>query len=116
MSPVDLEPYRKAIRERICSFCLYHIHEGECTRPADDSCALDTHLDVLVRKVLDVEPVSEIEPYVASLRLDLCPNCREDADGNCPMRDLAHCALDSYVIPVIEVIEDVAAAEGHRKA
>lgn len=114
MSDIDLRPYREAIRERICAFCLDHTHDGECNRPAEDPCALETHLDVLVDKILSTEPSEEIAPYIASLRLDLCPTCRQDEDGRCPMRELAHCALDSYVLPVIEVIEDVAEKQGHR--
>jgi len=113
MSSIDLTPYRAAIRERICSFCLDRRHDGECNRPASDPCALETHLDVLVERVLAVGGSPDITDYVKSLRVSLCPTCRQDEDtGECPLRSLAECALDAYVLPVVEVIEEVAARQG----
>jgi hypothetical protein len=115
MVPFDLSPYRKAIEERICTFCLDHSHEGTCGRPADDPCALQSHLGDLVERVLSMRPSPDLNDYVTALRTDICPTCRQDEEGRCTLRELAECALDSYVIPVIDLIEEVARQEGHRR-
>jgi len=116
VSPIHLEPYREAIRDRICSFCLDRKHDGTCGRPADQPCALDSRLAILVKSVLAVGGSPELGPYITSIRDNLCPTCREDETGDCPLRDLTHCALDSYHLPVIDVIEEVAEEHGHTAA
>jgi hypothetical protein len=113
LSPEQLEPYRKAIHEKICTLCNDRDGRGGCARPAEDPCALTTHLDLIVDSILGVGGSPEVEPYIRALRTKNCPHCRQDAAGNCALRDLAQCAPDAYVLPVIEVIEDVAKRHGH---
>lgn len=115
LTPAQLEPYRKAIIERICTLCNDRDGHGGCTRPAEDPCALNSHLDLIVDSILGVGENPDVAPYVAALRAKTCPHCRQDEAGNCALRDLSQCAPDAYVLPVIEVIEDVAKAEGHGK-
>ena len=112
MMPSDLQPYRDAVREEICSVCLDHRPGGGCGRPFADPCPLETHLDTIVESVLSVEPTKELRPYVHALRTINCTQCRQDDEGNCEMRDLVECAVDSYVLRVVEVIEDVAKSRG----
>ncbi len=109
----DLAPYRQAIEERICSFCLDHSHDGMCSRPKDEPCAVSTHLAELVHVVLTTERRTDVEGFIERLRTELCPTCNQDDIGHCPRRELAHCAVDSYILPIIDVIEDVAVAHGH---
>ena len=109
----QLAPYAKAIAEKICSFCNDRDVHGRCARPADDPCALHSHLGLVVESILGVGDSPEVEPYLESLRATTCPHCREDEAGVCALRDLGQCAPDAYLLPVIEVIEDVARAQGH---
>jgi hypothetical protein len=111
----QLEPYSKAIAARICSFCNDRDMHGHCARPADDPCALHAHLDLVVESILGVGDAPEVEPYLAALRAKTCPHCRQDEAGACALRDLGQCAPDAYLLPVIEVIEDVAKEHGHGK-
>jgi hypothetical protein len=115
LTPAQLEPYSKAIAERICAFGNDRDGHGRCARPEDDPCALHAHLDLVVDSILSVGESPDVAPYVAALRAKTCPHCRQDEAGNCALRDLGQCAPDSYVLPVIEVIEDVARAQGHGK-
>ncbi len=110
---LDLAPYRTAIHEKICSFCLDHDEEGGCRRPADEPCSLVNHLDLVVPAILSVGRSMKIDDYVAALRQQVCPNCREDDHGRCELRKLSDCALDSYLLRVVDVIETVATARGH---
>ena len=113
LTPQQLEPYRKAIAERICRFCNDRDDHGHCARREDDPCALHAHLDLVVESILSVGESAEVGPYITALRQRTCPQCRQDAEGACALRELGQCAPDSYLIPVIEVIEDVAKEEGH---
>ena len=110
----DLNLYREAVRENICRLCLdRRVGGGGCSRPADDQCALETHLDSVVESILSVKKGEDIGSYVAALRSQNCTKCRQDAEGNCEMRDLVACSVDSYVLRVVEVVEDVAREHGH---
>jgi hypothetical protein len=111
----QIELYRLAVAEKICAFCNDRDGRHGCARPSYDACALRTHLDLVVESILGVGERTEVAPYVAALRAKTCTRCRQDDDGDCALRDLGQCAVDSYVLPVIEVIEDVARAHGHGK-
>lgn len=113
MLTTDLNLYREAVRENICRLCLDRVVGGSCSRPADDQCALETHLDSVVESILSVPEGEDIGAYVEALRTENCTKCRQDEDGNCEMRDLVACSVDSYVLRVVEVVEDVAQEHGH---
>jgi hypothetical protein len=113
MLTTDLNLYREAVQENICRLCLDRMVGGGCSRPADDACALETHLESVVESVLSVPQGADIADYVQALREGNCTKCRQDADGNCEMRDLVACSVDSYVLRVVEVVEDVAREHGH---
>ena len=115
LTPAQLEPYRKAIAEKICSFCNDRDAHGHCARPAADPCALNSHLELIVDSILGVGESPEIDRYVQALRAKTCPSCREDETGACTLRDLGQCAPDAYLLPLVDVIEDVAKEHGHGK-
>lgn len=108
----DLAPFRTAVLERICSFCIDGNDDGTCNRPKTSPCALVTHLEQIVRAVIAVGGKPDLGEYVARLRSEVCPTCRQDARGLCALRSLAECSVDAYLIPVIEVIEEVARGRG----
>lgn len=112
MATVDLAPFRAAIEERICRHCVDRRFDGTCARPKEDPCALVTHLDALVEAVLAVGPSDQISDYVAALRGRLCPTCHQDGEGNCALRKFVDCALDAYVLMVVQVIEETATRQG----
>ncbi len=110
---IDLAPYRRAIEARICSFCVDHCHDGTCGRPRDEPCAINHLLAVLVHVVLTTDCRTDVEGFVERMRTELCPTCLQDSAGHCPRRALAHCTVDSYLLPIIDIIEDVAVEHGH---
>lgn len=112
---INLEPYREAIRQRICSICHDSRDDGSCRRPAEDLCALVSHVEEMVNAVVRVGVGEDVGAYLEKLRSDLCPTCRQDEAGDCSLRVLADCAADAYILPVIEVIEDVARERGDRR-
>ena len=112
-TPYDLTPYRDATRRDICSICLDHTSAGGCARPTSDPCPLETHLETIVEGVLSVRPTLKIAPYISALRRINCRHCREGENGECELRNLVDCAVDSYILRVVEVIEEVAEKLGH---
>ena len=113
LTPEQLAPFRIAVHERICAMCNDLGTHGHCARPADDACSLESHLDLIVESILEVGGHAQVDPYVAALRSRTCPNCRQDEAGDCALRDVTQCAPDAYLLPLIEVIEEVAMEQGH---
>jgi hypothetical protein len=113
MDPADLRPYRDALRERICAHCVDRRRDARCGRDADECCPLLMHVDLVVRTVLEVGDNAYTRPYLEAIVRDVCPACRQQAGGACALRDAGRCNLDAYLVPVVEVIEDVARREGH---
>lgn len=116
MKPDQLRPYRAALRERICAFCAESVGRGGCDGTDPNRCALSVHIDQVIESVLSVGERPELAPYLAAIRARVCTRCREDDSGACFLRDAGQCNLDAYLVPVIEVIEDVAKGEGVRSA
>ncbi len=112
MKPNELRPYRAALRERICAFCAESDGRGGCSGADPDRCALTTHIDEVIESVLSVGERPDVAPYLAAIRARVCTRCREDESGACFLRDAGQCNLDAYLVPVIEVIEDVAKGAG----
>ena len=109
MRPADVRPYRDALGDRICSLCG---DRESCGRTGELRCGLGRHVGALVAAVLEVGQSTDVTLYLDALRRHVCPNCRADAAGDCVLRDDGRCNLDACIVPVIEVIEDVARRRG----
>jgi hypothetical protein len=49
----------------------------------------------------------DIRDYIAAIRAEVCSVCRDqEADGTCERREQVCCALDAYLIPIVEAIEE----------
>lgn len=112
MRRTDYAAYRQALGERICRYCADGDGRGGCKRGPAERCSVSSHVDLVVEAVLSVGDSPDVGPYLAALRSRVCPRCRQDAAGDCAMRDSGDCRLDAYLLPVIEVIEDVARRRG----
>ena len=110
-----LDPYRRAVEAKICAVCNDRDVHGACARDPANPCSLDQHLDLIVDTVLSVGGSPEIDDYITAFRTRTCPKCRQDDEGFCALRRFGECATDSYVLMVVDVIEEVAKAQGHGK-
>jgi hypothetical protein len=108
MNPVDFRPYREALRARICSYCVDKTADGRCGRDADDLCPLLAHVDLVVGAVLEVGETAYTRPYLEALVKHVCPSCRQGPGASCALRETGRCNLDAYLVPVVEVVEEVA--------
>lgn len=98
---------REMLRRRVCSVCTDRNVDWSCGLSPPRICPLDRHLPQIVDAVGRVRS-DRIEDYVPAIRESVCRVCEgEDADGHCRLREGNDCALDAYIILVVEAIEGV---------
>jgi len=102
-SLVELEAI---VRNRICSVCTSRTADGQCGLDEPSSCAL-FRLFPQVAKAIQSVRSNDIQPYIDAIRREVCAICTDQAgDGSCETRQQVQCALDAYLLPVIEAIEE----------
>ena len=101
------EPYREAIRRRVCAICLDGADDGACGLVSPPSCAIDEHLPRLVDAILDVRSRHD-DAYAAAVEARVCSHCTHRDDlGLCRLRRDGRCTVSVYLPLVVEAIEEV---------
>ncbi|MCL6507841.1 MAG: hypothetical protein K6T59_12520 [Bryobacteraceae bacterium] len=101
----SFEELEALVRRRICSVCTERTVEGTCGLEGAD-CALFRLFPAVARAILSTHS-DDIRAYVEAIRNQVCPLCREQApDGSCALRDQVRCALDAYLMLVVDAIEE----------
>jgi hypothetical protein len=94
------------VRGRICRVCTDRKIDGTCGLEDPSSCALFRLFPQVARAVQSVQS-DDIRDYIHAIRAQVCSICREqDSDGECESRKQVQCALDAYLLPVIDAIEE----------
>jgi hypothetical protein len=102
----SFEELEAIIRNRICSVCTERTTEGQCGLETPSSCALFRLLPQVAQAIQTVNS-NEIHQYIEAIRRNVCSVCQEQAqDGSCEARQQVQCALDAYLILVVEAIEE----------
>lgn len=101
-----LEMFREALRERVCAICFERNDDGTCGLPEGRVCALEAHLPEIIKAVESVHDI-DMSPYVEGIRTEVCPNCSQDEEGRCVFRDDFDCSVDSFLLLIVQTIEDV---------
>jgi hypothetical protein len=108
--PDVYQPYRDAIRRRVCAVCLDSADDGSCRLSGLRACALDEHLPRVLRAIQDVRERRD-GTYASAIEVRVCRHCTaRDTHGVCALRRGGRCALDVYLPLVVEAIEEV---DGH---
>jgi hypothetical protein len=101
-----LEELEAIVRGRICRVCTDRKIDGTCGLEDPSSCALFRLFPQVARAVQSVQS-DDIRDYIHAIRAQVCSICREqDSDGECESRKQVQCALDAYLLPVIDAIEE----------
>jgi hypothetical protein len=101
------QPYREALRRRVCAVCLDGADDGSCRLSGERSCAIDGHLPQLLAAVRDVREGRD-DTYAAAVEARVCRHCADrDDHGACSLRQGGRCALVVYLPLVVEAIEEV---------
>jgi hypothetical protein len=94
------------VRNRICGVCTERTKEGGCGLEQPSSCAMFQLFPKVARAIQSVNS-DDIGPYIDAIRRDVCSVCQERAlDGTCETRQQVNCALDAYLVLVVEAIEE----------
>jgi len=102
-SLVELE---SIVRNRICAVCTERKADGGCGLEKPTGCAL-FDLFPRVAKAIQSTNSNDIQEYIEAIRRDVCSVCLDqDRDGSCERRRQVRCALDAYLLPVVDAIEE----------
>jgi hypothetical protein len=94
------------VRNRICRVCTERTVDGECGLAEPERCAL-FRLFPLVAQAIDSVRSDDINDYVEAIRRNVCRVCVQQAgDGSCETRQQVRCALDAYLLLVVDAIEE----------
>jgi hypothetical protein len=94
------------VRNRICKLCTERNPDGACELEEPSSCALFRLFPQVARAIQSVQS-DDIRPYIEAIRQNVCSVCQDQAnDGSCETRMQVQCALDAYLILVVDAIEE----------
>jgi hypothetical protein len=102
------------VRTRICKVCTERTVDGGCGLEEPGRCALFHLFPEVARAIASVDS-DDINDYVTAIRGSVCSLCADQApDGSCETRQQVRCALDAYLLLVVEAIEDATGKEFDR--
>lgn len=94
------------VRNRICKVCTERTVDGQCGLEQPSSCALFRLFPQVARAIQSVKS-DDIHQYIEAIRRDVCSVCCDNAaDGSCETRQQVQCALDAYLLLVVDAIEE----------
>jgi hypothetical protein len=94
------------VRRRLCGVCSDRNVTGTCGLSEPGDCAL-FRLFPQVAKSIHETKSNDIRDYIDAIRRNVCSVCAsQDSQGTCDVRRQVQCALDSYLLLVVEAIEE----------
>lgn len=94
------------VRDKICRVCSDRTPDGQCGLEEPQSCAL-FQLFPQVAQAIHSTNSNEIGDYIQAIREQVCSRCAQQAaDGSCETRREVRCALDAYLLLIVDVIEE----------
>ena len=102
----SLEELETIIRATVCRVCTDRNNDGSCGLEDPGSCAL-FRLFPQVACAIQTTHSDDIRDYVKAIREQVCSVCRmQDDDGQCETREKVECALDAYLLLIVDAIEE----------
>jgi hypothetical protein len=100
---VELE---SIIRNKICGVCTDRTVDGQCGLDDSNNCALFRLFPQVAQAIQSVKS-DDIQQYLDAIRRGVCSVCIDQAnDGSCETRHQVRCALDAYLLLVVDAIEE----------
>jgi len=94
------------VRDKICSVCSDRTEHGTCGLEEPSACALFRLFPEVAHAIQSVQS-DDINDYVQAIRLGVCSICHEQmADGSCETRKRVQCALDAYLLLIVDAVEE----------
>ena len=102
----SFEELEAIVRNRICSVCTERTAAGQCGMEDPSTCALFRLFPQVAQAIQSVDS-RDIHEYIEAIRRNVCSVCQEQArDGSCEARQQVQCALDAYLLLVVDAIEE----------
>jgi len=102
-SQAELE---QLVRARICGVCSDRKTDGTCGLEEPGQCALFRLFPEVAEAIRQTQS-DNLEDYINAIRRNVCSICTEqESDGSCGLRQQVQCALDAYLLLVVEAIEE----------
>jgi hypothetical protein len=103
LSQTELEDL---VRNRICAVCSDRKTDGTCGLEEPGQCAL-FRLFPQVAEAIQTTHSDNLEDYINAIRRNVCTVCEaHESDESCGVRQQVQCALDAYLLLVVETIEE----------
>jgi hypothetical protein len=110
----DINELEAIVRAKICGVCSDRSLSGECGRENPDTCML-FRLFPQVAYAIQSTHSSDIRHYVDKIRQSVCSVCESEmTDHSCDERAQVRCALDAYLMLVVDAIEEATGREFDR--
>jgi hypothetical protein len=94
------------VRSKLCGVCSDRTTEGQCGLENPANCALFRLFPEVARAIQSTHS-DDINDYVAAIRKQVCSICGDQTkDGYCDKRHHVDCALDAYLLLVVDTIEE----------
>ena len=94
------------VRKRICHLCTERTADGDCGLEEPSNCAL-FRLFPQVAQAIQTVSSDDIHDYIEAIRTNVCSVCHDqEPDGSCETRQMVRCALDAYLLLVVDAIEE----------
>ncbi len=102
-SIVELEAI---VRNRYLQGLTARTASGDCGLEEPSSCALFRLFPQVAEAIQSVQS-DDIHQYIEAIRRQVCAVCADQAaDGSCETRQQVQCALDAYLLLVVDAIEE----------
>ena len=102
----SFEELEAIVRSRVCGVCTERTTEGGCGLEDASQCALFRLFPEVAQAIQSVAS-DDIHQYIDAIRRNVCGVCEEQArDGSCQARQQVQCALDAYLLLVVDAIEE----------
>jgi len=102
----SLEELEQIVRDQICRVCSDRKLDGSCGLEDPGTCALFRLFPQVARAIQSTHS-DDICDYVRAIREQVCTICEQQAaDGSCETRDSVACALDAYLLLIVDAIEE----------
>ncbi|HLY16461.1 MAG TPA: hypothetical protein VKR61_04525 [Bryobacteraceae bacterium] len=101
-----LAELEELVRQRICGVCSDRNTDGTCGLEEPGQCAL-FRLFPQVAAAIQATNSDHLDEYITAIRRNVCTVCTSrESDDSCGLRQEVQCALDSYLLLVVEAIEE----------
>jgi hypothetical protein len=102
----DLAQLEGIVRNRICGVCTERKVDGSCSLEEPAGCALFQLFPQVAQAIQSVDS-QDIRDYIDAIRAGVCSVCADRAaDQSCETRQQVRCALDAYLLLVVDAIEE----------